>query len=193
VFRYTVCFHREWHELSLSFIAERIGMIRTNVSRELKIMIKDGMIREMNQGKKRYLSIGSVIESDNSSVIKNDNQEINNKKLKKDISSDFEIFWNEYPRKDAKADALRALEAALKKVDIHTILDGVRRYNNHIERERTEKKFIKLPAGWLRSERWNDYKEEVEQRSKLLRLIELHSHSGSVVIDGDPKARASTF
>lgn len=185
VFRYTVCFHREWHEISLSFIADRTGMIRNNVSRELKTMIKNGMIREQIEGKKRLLAVGTVIELDNGGVIKNDNrsvikndnsgvigsdnQEINNIKIN-NLNNMFIQFWNEYPRKNAKADAQKAFESAIKKAPFELILDGAKTFRKLMEQENRDVRYIKLPAGWLRSELWNDY-QPVQTESKIVRIV----------------------
>lgn len=186
VARYTLCFHREYHELSLSFMAERLDIRRDHISEEIKKMIDSGLLRYYMTGQKRYLAIGyavpgfgnsAVPESRNSTVPENGNQEIKNNKLKKDISSEFEMFWIQYPRKDAKADAAKAFSAAIKKAPLEIILDGCKGYATQIERDQTEKKFVKLAGGWLRSERWVDYQPK-ETKSKLLRLIELHSAKG---------------
>lgn len=193
VVRYTVCFHREWHEMSLNFISERTGMLRNNVSRELKSMIKLGIIREQSEGNKRLLAIGCVIESDNASVInsdnggvikndnrsviKSDNQEIKQSKynnLNNDHSDLFDQFWLMYPRKVSKPQAVKAFKAALQKTKVELIIEGLDGYINHLQNERTETKYIKHPATWLNAEGWNDYKL-VKQESKLLQLLMNHS------------------
>ncbi|CAB4128186.1 HTH_ARSR domain containing protein [uncultured Caudovirales phage] len=182
VARYTICFHREFHELSLSFIAERLGMIRNNVSRELNQMIQCGLIREKTIGNKRLLAIGYVITSDNTSVIKNDNtsvinsdnQEIKQIKLN-NLNNPFDEFWTKYPRKNAKVDAEKAFSTAIKKAPIAMILDGVKGYSEFVEKERKEKQFIKLPAGWLRSELWNDYQPVEPKESHLIRIVKNQS------------------
>lgn len=194
VIRYTVCFHREWHEISLSFISERTGMLRNNVSRELKSMIQSGTIRERLEGSKRMLSIGysiksdnggvikndntSVIKSDNRDVIKSDNQEINNIKnnnLKNNDQTAFDQFWTSYPRKVSKPQAKRAFQTALKKTTFETLMIGLEEYKSYLDSERTETKYIKHPATWLNAESWNDNKPVQAELSKTLRLVQNHS------------------
>jgi hypothetical protein len=73
---------------------------------------------------------------------------------KADYTNEFDQWWAIYPRKQAKADAIRAYTAARKKVDASTLLDAVRTFA--LLRVGEDKEFIKLPAGWIRGERWND-------------------------------------
>lgn len=67
----------------------------------------------------------------------------------------FDDWWKHYPRKEAKGDARKAFKAALRKTDLATLVAATKRYA--IEVRGTERKFQKLPGGWLRDERWLDY------------------------------------
>lgn len=71
-----------------------------------------------------------------------------------DYSTEFEDFWIPYPRKQGKTDALKAYKAARKTTDAQTILNGVQAYA--LLNIRTDKAFLKLPAGYLRGRRWED-------------------------------------
>jgi len=211
VIRFTVCFKRQFHNLSLSFIANRLEMQRQNVNRDIQAMIDSGLIREMKQGQNRLLAINcdmesvikndysveeSVIKNDDSTVIKNDYttviksdyQEIKQSKLKKnkDVHDDlFNEFWMAYPRKEGKADARKAFDTAINKDAIETILSGVRGYAQLIQNEKRELKYVKLPAGWLRSELWRDYIVKPQQESQVIRLIKAQQTEN----DGDNIAR----
>lgn len=68
--------------------------------------------------------------------------------------TDFDQFWALYPRRVAKETARKALEKALKKVDLATILQGVRHYVEEVKE--TERQFIAHPATWLNQQRWDD-------------------------------------
>ena len=74
-----------------------------------------------------------------------------------DISADFEAFWQRYPRKEGKQDALAALKAALKTATLDEINAALDAYLAKIDQEGTLEKYIKLPATFLRNERWKDY------------------------------------
>lgn len=89
------------------------------------------------------------------------NKELVQPKVERDnaLEVEFAEFWKCWPRKQAKADALKAYKAARKHTEAETILAGVQRYK--LLTIGQEKRFLKLPAGWLRDERWND--EDIPQ------------------------------
>ncbi len=66
----------------------------------------------------------------------------------------FDDFWNQYPRKVGKGNALTAYKRAVKKTDHATLLAGVMRYA--AERDGEELKFTKHPSTWLNGECWLD-------------------------------------
>ena len=69
-------------------------------------------------------------------------------------SSMFDVFWNLYPRKIAKAHARKAYDLALKKESAIKINEGlISMVNAH---KHTELKFIPHPATWLNGELWKD-------------------------------------
>lgn len=73
------------------------------------------------------------------------------------IKEDFEIFYSSYPRKESKGNAEKAYDKALKDgVTTEQLLDGVKRYCKHIEKNRIERQFIKKPATWLNGKCWED-------------------------------------
>ena len=71
-----------------------------------------------------------------------------------ELTSAFELWWSIYPRKQAKADALKAYVEAHKKIGAEKLLAAVRIYALAMAGE--DKTFVKLGGGWLRSERWTD-------------------------------------
>jgi hypothetical protein len=77
-----------------------------------------------------------------------------NRTDKREIDSDFEAWYREYPRHEGRGQALKAYRAARKKLDADGLLAAARRAR---ERYRgTEPKFIPLPATFLNGERWLD-------------------------------------
>lgn len=71
-------------------------------------------------------------------------------------SKEFDSFWAVYPKKVAKQAAIRAWTKAIKIADPASITAGAKRYADFTATERTEKKFIKSPDGWLSAGRWDD-------------------------------------
>lgn len=72
----------------------------------------------------------------------------------------FERFWAAYPKREGRADALKAWKAAVKKASPDTIIAAATRYAEQCKAKQTEPGFIKLAAGWLRGERWSDFAVE---------------------------------
>jgi hypothetical protein len=81
------------------------------------------------------------------------------------IEDEFSQFWNLYPRKQGKADALRAYKVVRKAVEAKTIRDGAQAYA--LLKIGEDKNFLKLPAGWLRDGRWDDEQIPSTDRSSF--------------------------
>ena len=69
------------------------------------------------------------------------------------FSEQFDEFWKEYPRKEGKKPAFKAFRSALSRATFEDILAGVIAYK---QSERVRKGYIKLPAGWLNEDLWED-------------------------------------
>jgi hypothetical protein len=78
-------------------------------------------------------------------------------------TSNFDAFWKIYPRREGRLDALKAYTQALKHATADTILAGAQRYAQSCSRDGRERKFQKLPGGWLRAGRWMDELPGVKQ------------------------------
>lgn len=74
----------------------------------------------------------------------------------REIASGFEEWWPIYPRKEAKKAARVAYGRVLRKGEatIAELLAGAKRYA--AECAGKERRYIKLPAGWLNDGRWAD-------------------------------------
>lgn len=68
--------------------------------------------------------------------------------------SQFEEFWNLYPKKVDKGAAIRAFSKASKNHDLTLVIEGAKRYAE--DPNLPEKQFIKNPATWLNAEAWNN-------------------------------------
>lgn len=78
-------------------------------------------------------------------------EELSNKNL--DTNSEFEIFWNVYPRKVAKKAAEAAFAKAIKHTPFALILSGAGRYAKDPNRVEA---YTAHPATWLNAHRWLD-------------------------------------
>jgi hypothetical protein len=69
-------------------------------------------------------------------------------------SNDAADIYQLYPRKEARADAIRAIEKALRKVPAEALKEAVAAFAKAQEGNQT--KFIPHPASWFNAERWTD-------------------------------------
>lgn len=71
-----------------------------------------------------------------------------------DYLSEFEIWWADCWRKQAKPDALKAFKAARKDTSLAVLVAGAQAYK--LMNLGNDKGVMKMPAGWLRDRRWED-------------------------------------
>jgi hypothetical protein len=84
-------------------------------------------------------------------IIKKNNLK-NNERIYSD--SQFDSFWNLYPKKVDKGAALRAFRRAIKDVDPALVIAGAKAYAE--DPNLPDKQFVKNPATWLNAEAWNN-------------------------------------
>lgn len=65
--------------------------------------------------------------------------------------TDFETFWTEYPHKVGKRDAEKAFAKASSRIDLETLMAGLRRYA-----AKTDDRPWCNPSTWLNQDRWTD-------------------------------------
>ena len=71
--------------------------------------------------------------------------------------SDFDLFWQNYPRKVAKGDARKAwLQTESIRPDMKTVIEAIQKQCQSEQWRKDGGKFIPYPATWLRQERWDD-------------------------------------
>ena len=84
-------------------------------------------------------------------------KEIKNKEKVKKEKSDFELFWNEYPRKENKQVAKKSFEKVIKSgVTLDTLLEAVRKHKLSEQWTKDNGQFIPHPSTWLNQGRWED-------------------------------------
>ena len=67
---------------------------------------------------------------------------------------EFEQWYSEYPRKEAKAAARKAFLKARKTAPLESLMAGLTVYKKSIQGK--DRQFIALPATWLNAGRWED-------------------------------------
>ena len=96
--------------------------------------------------------------TDINTVRTSDNKPFNSISSADDSLNGFEDFWSAYPRKDGKQEAIKAWKALNPNKELQgAILEDIRR---RLDRDgswhKTEMRFIKMPASYLRGRRWED-------------------------------------
>lgn len=73
------------------------------------------------------------------------------------IEKEFNKLWEAYPRKQGKANALKAYTKARKcGVEYQAVLDGVYTYAAYIKRNKVEDRYIKQGSTWFNQHCWED-------------------------------------
>jgi hypothetical protein len=118
--------------------------------------------RESVEEEKDTLSIGYRYPTDTTITITNTNTNNINNNINKYINNniiekEFEEIWQEYPRKQGKANALKSYIKVRKKgTDKEIIINGLKKYLEYIKIEKIETKYIKQGSTWFNQECWND-------------------------------------
>jgi hypothetical protein len=85
--------------------------------------------------------------------------------LTKQADESFETFWNLYPKKVAKADALKAWKQVLKKKTADEMISITKAYS---ESKLPDMTYIPYPASWLNKELYESV--EVQEKKPLQKL-----------------------
>jgi hypothetical protein len=130
------------------------------LNRYLKI-IKDPYLKNLKYPIKENLK-------DNNTSINNTRN--NKKEINKESLEDrFEEIWKLYPRKEGKSNAFKKYLKIYKEVSDNEIIEGINKYLEHIKKNNTPSKFIKMGSSWFNGECWNDiYEKEPEGKVEWL-------------------------
>ena len=93
-----------------------------------------------------------------------------NNKEKNIIKENFEIFWKEYPKKQAKAKTKQWFEKNKPDEELmNKILESLSLFKKTSQWTKDNGQFIPLPTTWLNGKRWEDeIQEEVEMTDEEL-------------------------
>lgn len=85
----------------------------------------------------------------------------------REVEREFSEFYEAFPKKIDRGDALKAFRQARKKASAAEILEGARRYAR--ARVGEDPQYTKGPAAWLRAEKWAD---------EAPRAVRVNGHTG---------------
>lgn len=97
----------------------------------------------------------------------------------------FEEWYAMWPRKKSKGDALKAFNAALKRVEFDELMSKTQRIVKAWESQGKDLQYIPYPASWLRADGWEDDITEPTRRNSNS-FLEFSQALRSV--DGDQRA-----
>jgi len=78
------------------------------------------------------------------------------KEPKSKNESEFDTFWQTYPRRIARSKAQTSWNTNVRKKDIQPLMDGLNQWIKQWRKEGIEPQFIPYPATWLNQKRWQD-------------------------------------
>lgn len=110
-------------------------------------------------------NICKQMQADESICLRNPIQsESNPIQSEKESESKFSRFWDEYPKKKARADAQKAWNSKAVEGDKHidAVLSALKEQKQSADWQKEDGKFIPYPATWLRGKRWEDTEPESE-------------------------------
>jgi hypothetical protein len=160
--------HEVGYTITIGQIIRESGDGKQSVRSALEELIKAGYLetkrttdaRGYNAGLAYFIKDPTNPKSENPTL---DNPTLDNqtalennltKNTKKQENSDrFDEFWNHYPKKLSKAQALKAWKAAIKRKPDTEIIEAVKEYSLG---KLPDIQFIPLASTWLNNDRWDD-------------------------------------
>ena len=213
--RKTFGWHKEIDRISYSQIMEMAGISsKETVNNSIKKLVSKDIIKLEKVGQINYYSINvtEIVPVQKSNQYENctgDGTEIvpvehktgtkivhtkeilnKNKEIEKQIKERekenlFLVFYQNYPKKVDKSDAIKVFNTLIKKgIKLDYILSKLRIYEKQIKQNNTELKYIRSPARFLRT--MDDYEDtETKKRDIIRPCVVLHCKKcGEIIKDG---------
>lgn len=103
-------------------------------------------------------------------------EKVSRARARENFTDEFAAWYKNYPRKVAKADALKAYAKARKGgASVEQLNDGLARYLAKLA-PHFDPNFHPYPASWLNSERWNDEDHNLDYHAHLFAKPKLSPH-----------------
>lgn len=97
------------------------------------------------------------------------------------IEKRFNDLWALYPRKQGRADALKAYERAVKAgVTDETIKQGIENYVKHIAATKTEPQFVKQGSTFFSKQAWQDDYSAVTSAQQIVNQLPVYKRPEEV-------------
>jgi len=209
IMRKTFGWHKKRDKISYSQIMEITGIkSRSTVSTALKGLLEKGLIETQKAGQliSYTVSINELVQkidqsknctgtSPNSVLVEpktspnsvhtkeilNKNKEIEKQIKEREKENLFLVFYQNYPKKTNKTDAIKKFEQLQKKgISLEVILQKLEVYKKQLKRDNTELKYTRNPARFLNT--LDDF--EVQETKKRDIIKQYCKKCGEILIDG---------
>ena len=137
----------------------------------LKQMINVPITNDIGTLNKRYRNLKQTFKHNNNNKLDNNLNKVIDKNNADALNDGFELFWNEYPKHKGKPVAEKAFNKAIKKIDIDTMLEAIRKQKQSAQWKKENGQYIPYPATWLNQERWAD-EDDKEKDDGVLEALE---------------------
>ena len=182
--------HKEGYELTYGQIERQTTLGRYAINEAIKVLTDKGWLRTERTKKDNgqfgptsfHILDPEAADSvaDDSSVghstveqptdIKNTNY-LENTKTKEKHLEEFDTFWNLYPKKVAKADALKAWKQATKRKTADELIELAKAYS---ESKLPDQQYIPYPASWLNKELYDTVQVQENKPLQKLKIGKWH-------------------
>jgi hypothetical protein len=186
-------------------LADRLGVSLSTLDRAVAELKEHGWLTVTQRGLTQSnlyvlrIPVVSADSSESSSVTGRESSPVTNKReplererkstralAKNDDADDpgFDVFWQLWPRKVARPNALLAWRRAMRRADSSDVIAGAESWRAAWQTAGTSSRFIPHAATWLNRDGWHDPADvQPEQRSRLDVLSVLDRVTESDIID----------
>jgi len=144
------------------------GWSRNKVRNFLETLEKEGQIVQLKNHISSVVTITNYEQYQNKDLKQNNKRttegqqkgtinNVNNVNKQQECPKDFDFFWNEYPKKRKKLDAIKAfLKINPDATLLEKMIASVRAYKQTEDWKKDNGQFVPLPASYLNARRWED-------------------------------------
>ena len=152
-----LCSTFRWGNSKLSNFLKRLYkcemiLIKTTTKLTQLTVIKYDTYQSVQPKNKSILNQNQI----NNKLPSNTNKNIKNLKNDKELIKQFDIFWNEYPRKVNKKRSLSIFKNLSKEYRGKAV-EGAVAYKKHIKLNKVSETYVMHPSTFLNGESWEDY------------------------------------
>ena len=181
--------HTEGWSLSIESIARQNGVGKDSIRGAIRELEEFGYLKRSQENPGRFgESIWVTTDPSENPMTENpmtENPTPKNNNIKKtnnkNYSLEFESFWEAYPRKVAKKEALRAFVKAREEVELEELVKATYEFANDANLPETQ--FIPYPATWLNRASWLDgpLPERIKSPEQLKAEAEAKAKEASIL------------